>query len=109
MAMTPLGGNGENSDIMSEINITPEENAEFTSIAREAAAGRLRLFFHAAFGTLAENIRAAQMAEGDDEGIGHETMAKEPVQRPTDRATNDDQKQHLVRAIGQGVNAFRQE
>jgi biopolymer transport protein ExbD len=23
MAMTPLGGNGENSDIMSEINITP--------------------------------------------------------------------------------------
>jgi len=49
--------------IMSEVNITPEENAEFTAIAREASAGRVKLFFHASFPTLEENIRAAKLAE----------------------------------------------
>jgi dihydrodipicolinate synthase/N-acetylneuraminate lyase len=49
--------------VMAETNITPEENAEFTAICREASAGRVRLFFHPAFGTLADNIRAAQLAE----------------------------------------------
>ena len=49
--------------VMAETSITVEENAEFTAIAREAAGARLGLFFHAAFGTLEDNIRAAQLAE----------------------------------------------
>jgi dihydrodipicolinate synthase/N-acetylneuraminate lyase len=49
--------------VMSEVNITPEENAEFTALARKTAGDRLGLFFHAAFGTLAENIRAVKLAE----------------------------------------------
>jgi 4-hydroxy-tetrahydrodipicolinate synthase len=49
--------------VMSEVNITPKENAEFTAIAREAAGGKLGLFFHAAFATLEENIKAAKLAE----------------------------------------------
>ncbi|MFT4288935.1 dihydrodipicolinate synthase family protein [Nocardioides sp.] len=49
--------------VMSELAITPEENAEFTAIARETAGDRLGLFFHAAWGTLAENIQAVKLAE----------------------------------------------
>lgn len=49
--------------LCSEVAITPEENAQFTAWAREAAGDRLGLFFHAAFGTLAENIEAAKLAE----------------------------------------------
>ncbi len=49
--------------VMAETNITPEENAEFTAVAREASAGRTKLFFHAAFPTLEENIYAAKLAE----------------------------------------------
>lgn len=51
--------------IMAETNITPEENAEFTAIAREASAGRTKLFFHAAFASLEENIHAAKLAEAN--------------------------------------------
>lgn len=49
--------------LCSEVAITPEENAQFTAWARETAGGRLGLFFHAAFGTLAENIQAVKLAE----------------------------------------------
>ncbi|MGF6999664.1 dihydrodipicolinate synthase family protein [Paraburkholderia sp. GAS32] len=49
--------------LCSEVAITPEENAQFTAWARESAADRLGLFFHAAFGTLAENIEAVKLAE----------------------------------------------
>ncbi|AII11027.1 dihydrodipicolinate synthase family protein [Rhodococcus opacus] len=49
--------------VMSELNLTPEENAEFTAVARETAGDRLGLFFHASFGTLEENIRAVKLAE----------------------------------------------
>ncbi|MGN6650498.1 dihydrodipicolinate synthase family protein [Trinickia sp.] len=49
--------------LCSEVAITPEENAQFTAWARETAADRLGLFFHAAFGTLAENIEAVKLAE----------------------------------------------
>lgn len=49
--------------LCSEVAITPEENAQFTAWARDTAGRRLGLFFHAAFGTLAENIHAAQLAE----------------------------------------------
>jgi dihydrodipicolinate synthase/N-acetylneuraminate lyase len=49
--------------LCSEVAITPEENAQFTAWARDTVGDRFGLFFHAAFGTLAENIRAVQLAE----------------------------------------------
>jgi dihydrodipicolinate synthase/N-acetylneuraminate lyase len=49
--------------LCSEVAMTPEENAQFTAWARETAGDRLGLFFHAAFGTLAENIEAVKLAE----------------------------------------------
>ncbi|KKB64681.1 dihydrodipicolinate synthetase [Robbsia andropogonis] len=49
--------------LCSEVAITPQENAQFTAWARETAGNRLGLFFHAAFGTLAENIEAVKLAE----------------------------------------------
>ena len=49
--------------LMTETAITPEEVGRFTAIAREAAGGRLRLFAHTAFGTLADNIEALRHAE----------------------------------------------
>ncbi|KVF26173.1 dihydrodipicolinate synthase family protein [Burkholderia vietnamiensis] len=49
--------------LCSEVAITPEENAQFTAWARESAGPNLGLFFHAAFGTLAENIEAVKLAE----------------------------------------------
>ena len=54
--------------LTTEVNISPEENARFTAIARETAGGRMRLVFHAAFGTLQDNIDAAGLAarEGAD-------------------------------------------
>lgn len=49
--------------LCSEVAITLEENAQFTAWARDTAGDRLGLFFHAAFGTLQENIEAARLAE----------------------------------------------
>jgi 4-hydroxy-tetrahydrodipicolinate synthase len=49
--------------LMAETNITPEENARFTAVARAATEGRMRLIFHAAFGTLADNVEAVELAE----------------------------------------------
>ncbi|PJI95824.1 4-hydroxy-tetrahydrodipicolinate synthase [Acidovorax sp. 69] len=49
--------------LCSEVAITPEENAQFTAWARDTAGSDFGLFFHASFGTLEENIFAAQLAE----------------------------------------------
>lgn len=49
--------------LCSEVAISAEENAVFTSWARDTGGDKLLLFFHAAFGTLADNIEAARMAE----------------------------------------------
>ena len=49
--------------LCAEVAITPQENAQFTAWARDTAGDRLQLLFHAAFGTLAENIEAAKLAE----------------------------------------------
>ncbi len=49
--------------LCSEVAITPEENAQFTAWARDTAGAGFGLFFHAAFSTLAENIRAVELAE----------------------------------------------
>lgn len=49
--------------LCAEVALTPEENAQFTAWARDTAGSRMGLFFHAAFGTLAENIEAVKFAE----------------------------------------------
>jgi len=49
--------------LCTEVAITPQENARFTSWAKDTVGERLGLFFHAGFGTLAENIEAVQLAE----------------------------------------------
>ncbi|MBW9110374.1 dihydrodipicolinate synthase family protein [Microbacterium ureisolvens] len=49
--------------LVTEVNITPEENARVTAVAREAAGPGFHLFFHAAFNTLEENIHALALAE----------------------------------------------
>jgi dihydrodipicolinate synthase/N-acetylneuraminate lyase len=49
--------------LCTEVAITPEENQQFTQWARDTVGDRLGLFFHAAWGTLADNIRAVQLAE----------------------------------------------
>ena len=56
-----LGFNG--ALLVAEVNISPEENAEITAVAREVAGPDFALFFHAIFNTLEENIAAANMAE----------------------------------------------
>ena len=49
--------------LCTEVTITPEENARFTAIAKEVAGEKMGFFFHAGFGTLAENIEAVKLAE----------------------------------------------
>lgn len=49
--------------LCAEVAITPEENAQYTAWARDTAGSTFGLVFHAAFDTLAENIRAAKLAE----------------------------------------------
>jgi len=49
--------------LCSEVTISPQENQQLTSWARDTAGDRLGLFFHAAWGTLADNIEAVQLAE----------------------------------------------
>lgn len=49
--------------LCAEVAITPEENQQFTQWARDTAGSRLGLFFHAAWGTLADNIEAVRLAE----------------------------------------------
>jgi dihydrodipicolinate synthase/N-acetylneuraminate lyase len=46
-----------------EVMMTAEENARATAWAKETAAGRMGLFFHAAWGSLADNIEAVKLAE----------------------------------------------
>ncbi|WP_314504871.1 dihydrodipicolinate synthase family protein [uncultured Microbacterium sp.] len=48
--------------LVAEVNITPDENARITAIAREAAGPDFALFFHATFATLEQNILAADLA-----------------------------------------------
>lgn len=49
--------------LCTEVAITPEENAQFTAWAKDTAGDRMGFFFHAGFGTLAENIEAVKLAE----------------------------------------------
>jgi len=52
----------EGTLLVSEVNITLAEYQKFTQWAADEARGRLHLVMHAAFNTLEENIRAANMA-----------------------------------------------
>jgi 4-hydroxy-tetrahydrodipicolinate synthase len=67
--------------LMAETNISPEENARFTAVARETAGGRLGLIFHAAFGTLEDNIEAVRLAQ--QEGADLALLAYPPQFWPT--------------------------
>jgi 4-hydroxy-tetrahydrodipicolinate synthase len=67
--------------VMTETAITPQEAARFTAIARETANGRLKLFAHAAFGTLADNVEAIRLAER--EGADLVLLAYPPQFWPT--------------------------
>lgn len=49
--------------VCAEIAITAEENAQVTRWVREETNGALRLIFHPAWGTLADNIAAVRLAE----------------------------------------------
>lgn len=49
--------------LATEVSITPEENARVTAIAREVTSKDFRLFFHAAFNSLEQNIHAVKLAE----------------------------------------------
>lgn len=49
--------------LCAEVDITPEENAQHTAWARDTAGSQFGLFFHAAFASLAENIRAVKLSE----------------------------------------------
>jgi 4-hydroxy-tetrahydrodipicolinate synthase len=49
--------------LCSEVTLTAEENQQITQWARDTAGSRLGLFFHAAWGTLADNIEAVKLAE----------------------------------------------
>lgn len=61
LKLTELGFSG--TLLVTEVNITPEENARVTAVAREAGGPDFQLFFHAAFNTLEENIHALSLAE----------------------------------------------
>jgi 4-hydroxy-tetrahydrodipicolinate synthase len=49
--------------LITELSVTPEENARITAVAREAGGPDFHLFFHAAFNTLEQNIAALKLAE----------------------------------------------
>jgi 4-hydroxy-tetrahydrodipicolinate synthase len=49
--------------LCAEVSITPQENQQFTAWARDTRGKGLGLFFHAAWGTLAENVEAVSLAE----------------------------------------------
>lgn len=61
LKLKELGYKG--SLLVAEVNITPEENARITAVAREAVGPDFGLFFHAIFSTLEENIHAANLAQ----------------------------------------------
>jgi dihydrodipicolinate synthase/N-acetylneuraminate lyase len=49
--------------LCTEVAISAEENAQFTAWARDTAGEKFGLIFHAAWGTLADNIEAVRIAE----------------------------------------------
>ena len=90
--------------LMAETAIHSEENARFTAIARETAGDRLRLFFHAAFGTLADNIEAVKLAER--EGADVALLSYPPQFWPTTEAEVYDYTKAFCDSTNLGVMLF---
>lgn len=90
--------------LMTETAITPDEAGRFTAIAREAGAGRLRLFAHAAFGTLDDNIEALRLAER--EGADLVLLAYPPQFWPTTEQEIYDWTRAVCDATDLGVMLF---
>jgi 4-hydroxy-tetrahydrodipicolinate synthase len=90
--------------LMAETAITPEEAGRFAAIARETAAGRLRLFAHTAFGTLVDNIEAVQHSER--EGADLVLLAFPPQFWPTSEQQVYDWIKAICDATSLGVMLF---
>ena len=90
--------------LMTETAITPEEAGRFTAIARETAAGRLRLFAHAAFGTLQDNVEALRLAQR--EGADLVLLAYPPQFWPTTMDEIYDWTRTVCEATDLGVMLF---
>ena len=90
--------------LMTETAITPEEAGRFTAIAREQAAGRLRLFAHAAFGTLEDNVDALRLAER--EGADLVLLSYPPQFWPTTHEEVYDWTRAICEATDLGIMLF---
>jgi 4-hydroxy-tetrahydrodipicolinate synthase len=90
--------------LMTETAITPQEAARFTALARETANGRLRLFAHAAFGTLEDNVEAIKLAE--QEGADLVLLAYPPQFWPTSLDEVYDWTRAVCDATNLGVMLF---
>jgi dihydrodipicolinate synthase/N-acetylneuraminate lyase len=90
--------------VMAETAITPEEAGRFTAVAREAAAGRLRLFAHAIFGTIEDNAEALQLSER--EGADLVLLAYPPQFWPTSERQIYDWTKAVCDATDLGVMLF---
>ena len=75
-----------------------------TAIAREAAGGEMRTFFHAAFGTLEDNIEAVRLAER--EGADLALLSYPPQFWPTSEQEVYDYTKAFCDATALGVMLF---
>ncbi|WP_374975699.1 dihydrodipicolinate synthase family protein [Microbacterium trichothecenolyticum] len=90
--------------LVTELNITPEENARVTAVAREAGGPDFQLFFHAAFNTLEENIHALALAE--KEGVDSVLLSYPTAFWPTSLDEVFDYTKQLADSTDLGVMLF---
>lgn len=90
--------------LVTEVNITPEENARVTAVAREAGGPDFQLFFHAAFNTLEENIHALALAE--KEGVDRVLLSYPTAFWPTSLDEVFDYTKQLADSTDLGVMLF---
>lgn len=90
--------------LVTELNVTPEENARITAVAREAGGPDFQLFFHAAFNTLEENIRALALAE--KEGVDSVLISYPTAFWPTSHDEVYDYTKALVDSTGLATMLF---
>lgn len=90
--------------LVTELNITPEENARVTAVAREAGGEDFQLFFHAAFNTLDENIHALALAE--KEGVDSVLLSYPTAFWPTSLDEVFDYTKRLADSTDLGVMLF---
>lgn len=90
--------------LVTELNITPEENARVTAVAREAGGPDFQLFFHAAFNTLEENIHALALAER--EGVDSVLLSYPTAFWPTSLDEVFDYTKQLADSTDLGVMLF---